>query len=483
MHTQTISELRQQLDRGEVSATEVASYFQQRIETLEPKLNSFITTTFDNAQAEAKAADEAIAKKETGLLTGVPIAHKDLISTKGVLTTAASKMLSNYAPPFDATIVENLRAQGAVSFGKVNMDEFAMGSTGKTSFYGVTNNPWNTDHVAGGSSSGSAAAVAAGLVLAATGSDTGGSIRQPASFCGVTGIKPTYGRVSRFGMIAFASSLDQGGVLAKSAEDCAIVLEGMSGYDPKDPTSANRELPAFSKMLDLSLKGIKIALPKAFFDCGLDAATAKAIDETLAIYRQLGAEFVEVDLKYHDLVTPVYYVVAPAEAASNLSRFDGIRYGYRAENVQNLEELYDRTRTEGFGQEVKSRILMGTYAKTEVLYQDFFIKGQKVRRLIANEYQEILKEVDFIAGPTVAGGAFSKDHKASSIQNSLFDANLIGANLAGLPALSHPMGMSNNMPVGFQLIGRAFDEARLLAAAHQYQLNSDWHKKRPADFA
>ncbi len=479
MHTQTISELRTQLDRGDISAVEVAQHFQNRIEKYDSKINSFITTTFDQAKNDAKKADEAIANGNSKLLTGVPIAHKDLVSTKGVLTTAASKMLSNYVPPFDATITENLYAQGAVSLGKVNMDEFAMGSTGGTSYYGITNNPWNIDHVAGGSSSGSAAAVAAGLVLAATGSDTGGSIRQPASFCGVTGIKPTYGRVSRYGLVPFASSLDQAGVLAKTAEDCALVLEGMAGYDVKDPTSTNIALPEFSKLLTTSLKGLKMALPKNFFEGDMDAATAKAIDETLAIYRNLGVEFVEVELKYHDLVTPVYYVLAPAEAASNLARFDGIRFGFRAEDVQNLDELYNRTRSEGFGNEVKSRILMGTYAKTEKLYQDFYIKGQKIRRLITNEYNEILKDVDFIAGPTVAGPAYSKNHKASSIQNSLFDTNLIGANLSGLPALSHPMGMTNGMPVGFQLVGRAFDEARLLAASHQYQQNSEWHKQSP----
>lgn len=479
MHTQTISELRTQLDRGDISAVEVAQHFQNRIEKYDSKINSFITTTFDQAKNDAKKADEAIANGNSKLLTGVPIAHKDLVSTKGVLTTAASKMLSNYVPPFDATITENLYAQGAVSLGKVNMDEFAMGSTGGTSYYGITNNPWNLDHVAGGSSSGSAAAVAAGLVLAATGSDTGGSIRQPASFCGVTGIKPTYGRVSRYGLVPFASSLDQAGVLAKTAEDCALVLEGMAGYDVKDPTSTNIALPEFSKLLTTSLKGLKMALPKNFFEGDMDAATAKAIDETLAIYRNLGVEFVEVELKYHDLVTPVYYVLAPAEAASNLARFDGIRFGFRAEDVQNLDELYNRTRSEGFGNEVKSRILMGTYAKTEKLYQDFYIKGQKIRRLITNEYNEILKDVDFIAGPTVAGPAYSKNHKASSIQNSLFDTNLIGANLSGLPALSHPMGMTNGMPVGFQLVGRAFDEARLLAASHQYQQNSEWHKQSP----
>lgn len=483
MHKQTISELRTQLDRGEVSAVEVAQYFQTRIEKYDSKINSFITTTFDEAQRDAVAADEAIKAGNAKLLTGVPIAHKDLVSTKGVLTTAASKMLSNYIPPFDATITEHLHAQGAVSLGKVNMDEFAMGSTGGTSYYGITSNPWNLDHVAGGSSSGSAAAVAAGLVLAATGSDTGGSIRQPASFCGVTGIKPTYGRVSRYGLVPFASSLDQAGVLAKTAEDCAIVLEGMAGYDLKDPTSTNIELPRFSKELTTSLKGLKMALPKNFFEGDIDAATAKAIDETLAIYRSLGVEFVDVELKYHDLVTPVYYVLAPAEAASNLARFDGIRFGFRAEDVQDLEELYCRTRTEGFGNEVKSRILMGTYAKTEKLYQDFFIQSQKIRRLITNEYNEILKDVDFIAGPTVAGPAYRKNHKASSIQNSLFDTNLIGANLSGLPALSHPMGVTNGMPVGFQLVGRAFDESRLLAASHQYQQNSEWHKKSPEEFA
>ncbi len=483
MHTKTISELRLQLEKGEVSATEVTQYFQDRIEKYDSQINSFITTTFDQAKAGAEKADAALKSGEGKLLTGIPIAHKDLVSTKGVLTTAASKMLSNYTPPFDATIAERLEAHGAISLGKVNMDEFAMGSTGGTSYYGITHNPWNLDHVAGGSSSGSAAAVAAGLVLAATGSDTGGSIRQPASFCGVTGIKPTYGRVSRYGLVPFASSLDQAGVLAKSAEDCAIVLEGMAGFDQKDPTSMEVELPHFSKLLEMPLKGLKVALPRNFFEGDMDTATAKAIDETLDIYRKLGLEFVEVELKYHDLVTPVYYVVAPAEAASNLARYDGIRFGYRAEDVQNLEELYCRTRSEGFGNEVKSRILMGTYAKTEKLYKDFYIKGQQIRRLISEEYQALLKEVDFIAGPTVAGPAYSQNHQASSIQNSLFDTNLIGANLAGLPALSHPMGFSNGLPLGFQLIGRAFDEARLLAAAHQYQKNSEWHQKLPANFA
>lgn len=483
MHTKTISELRLQLEKGEVSAAEVTQYFQDRIKKYDSQINSFITTTFGQAEADAEKADQILKNGEGKLLTGIPIAHKDLVSTKGVLTTAASKMLSNYVPPFDATIVERLENHGAISLGKVNMDEFAMGSTGGTSYYGITNNPWNLDHVAGGSSSGSAAAVAAGLVLAATGSDTGGSIRQPASFCGVTGIKPTYGRVSRYGLVPFASSLDQAGVLAKSAEDCALVLEGMAGFDQKDPTSMEIELPHFSQSLDMPLKGLKMALPRNFFEGEMDAATAKAIDETLDIYRKLGLEFVEVELKYHDLVTPVYYVVAPAEAASNLARYDGIRFGYRAEDVQNLEELYCRTRSEGFGNEVKSRILMGTYAKTEKLYQDFYIKGQQIRRLISEEYQSVLKEVDFIAGPTVAGPAYSKNHKASSIQNSLFDTNLIGANLAGLPALSHPMGFSDGMPLGFQVIGRAFDEARLLAVAHQYQKNSDWHKKIPTNFA
>ena len=482
MHKQTIAELRTQLDKGEVSAVEVEAYFQARIEKYDTQLNSFITTTFDDAKVAAKSADETIKNNQQSLLTGVPIAHKDLVSTKGILTTAASKMLSNYVPPFDATVVENLRSNGAISLGKVNMDEFAMGSTGATSFFGTTQNPWSAEHVAGGSSSGSAAAVAAGLVMAATGSDTGGSIRQPASFCGVTGIKPTYGRVSRYGLIAFASSLDQGGVLAKNAEDCAIVLEGMAGFDAKDPTSANIALPRFSQELNQPLKGMKMALPREFFAGDIDAETAKAIDETLEIYRKLGIEMVSVDLKYHELVTPVYYVIAPAEAASNLSRFDGIRFGYRAENAQNLEELYYRTRTEGFGEEVKSRILMGTYATTEVLYDDFFIKSQQIRRLIANEYNEILKDVDFIAGPTVAGPAFGKNHQAPSIQNSLFDANLIGANLSGLPAISHQMGLSSGLPVGFHLIGRAFEESKLLAATHQYQQNSDWHKAFPANF-
>lgn len=483
MNRYTIKELRQKLDSGELTSVELVEHYQKRIEQFDPKLNAFITKTFESALEEAKAADECIKRGEQTLLTGIPIAHKDLVCTEGVLTTAASKMLANFTSPYSATLAEKLKEAGAISLGKLNMDEFAMGSTGQTSFFGGTENPWSEACVAGGSSSGSAAAVGAGLVVAATGSDTGGSIRQPASFCGVTGIKPTYGRVSRFGMIAFASSLDQGGVLSGSAEDCAALLEVMSGYDPKDPTSVERDVPAYTDELDRSLKGLKIGVPKAFFAENLDEETEKAVNDALAEYEKLGAELVDVELKLHHLVTPVYYVVAPAEASSNLSRFDGIRYGYRAEDPKDLEDLYKRTRFEGFGKEVRSRIFMGTYALTEELYQDYYLKAQKIRRQITDEYNAILREVDVIAGPTVASGAFQKDADNSGVQNSLFDANLIGANLAGLPALSHPVGFSNNLPVGLHLVGRAFDETTILAMAHQYQTVTDWHKKLPEKYS
>lgn len=478
MNRESITQIREKLDNREISSLELFEYFKERIEKYDKELNSFITTDFEKAEAAAKAADELIAKGEQKSLTGIPIAHKDLLCTEGLLTTAASQMLSNFIPPYNATVVDKMAQLGAVSLGKLNLDEFAMGSTGETSYYGVSRNPWNKGHVAGGSSSGSATAVSAGLVLGATASDTGGSIRQPASFCGITGLKPTYGRISRHGAIAFASSLDQVGVMARSAEDCALLYQAIAGFDEKDPTSM--EQPVISPKLDqYRLDGVKIGVPKEFFDDSIDTEVANRVEEALKLYQSMGAELVEVSFKYHNLITPIYYVIATAEASSNLARYDGVRYGYRCKDPKDLEDLYMRTRGEAFGAEVKSRILLGTYALTEEHYEDYYRQAQRIRRLVSQEYREILSSVDFIAGPSVPTTAFKVGQDMTGIENSLFDANLIGANLAGLPALSHPAGFVNDLPVGLQLIGRPFDEATILAAAHRYQQESDWHQQLP----
>lgn len=479
MKNYSIAQLRAALDEKKVSSIEVLDYFKQRVETIDPKINSFITKTYDEALQDAKHADDMIAKGAQSALTGIPIAHKDLYCTKGIKTTAASKMLENFISPYDATVVEKLRNAGTISLGKLNMDEFAMGATNRTSYFGTVHNPWNFDYVAGGSSGGSAAAVSAGLVLGATASDTGGSTRQPASFCNITGIKATYGRVSRYGMIPFSCSLDQAGVLAKSAEDCAYLLSAMSGYDDKDSTSYEAKPEDFSKALEQPMKGIKIGVPKEFLPSDLDSNVATVIQEALKVYESLGATLVDITLPNTKYVVPAYYIIAPAEASSNLACFDGVRYGYRCDDPKDLHDLYCRTRAEGFGEEVKKRIFMGTYALSAGYYDAYFVKAQQIRRLVAEDYQNALKEVDVIMGPTAPGLPYRQDSKGDT-KEYLSDIFTVGANLAGLPAMSIPAGFAQNLPVGLQLIGRAYDEGRLLNFAHHYQKATDWHLKQPA---
>ncbi len=479
MKNYSIAQLRAALDEKKASSIEVLDYFKQRVETIDPKINSFITKTYDEALQDAKHADDMIAKGTQSALTGIPIAHKDLYCTKGIKTTAASKMLENFISPYDATVVEKLRNAGTISLGKLNMDEFAMGATNRTSYFGTVHNPWNFDYVAGGSSGGSAAAVSAGLVLGATASDTGGSTRQPASFCNITGIKATYGRVSRYGMIPFSCSLDQAGVLAKSAEDCAYLLSAMSGYDDKDSTSYEAKPEDFSKALEQPMKGIKIGVPKEFLPSDLDSNVATVIQEALKVYESLGATLVDITLPNTKYVVPAYYIIAPAEASSNLACFDGVRYGYRCDDPKDLHDLYCRTRAEGFGEEVKKRIFMGTYALSAGYYDAYFVKAQQIRRLVAEDYQNALKEVDVIMGPTAPGLPYRQDSKGDT-KEYLSDIFTVGANLAGLPAMSIPAGFAQNLPIGLQLIGRAYDEGRLLNFAHHYQKATDWHLKQPA---
>lgn len=478
MKNYSIKELRQALDTKEVSSVEVFEHFKTEIETHDAKINSFITKTYDQALAQAKKADEAIAKGEQKMLTGIPIAHKDLFCTKGVKTTAASKMLENFVSPYDATVVEKLDDAGAMVLGKLNMDEFAMGGTNRTSHFGTVHNPWNFDHVAGGSSGGSAAAVSSGFVLAATASDTGGSTRQPASFCNLTGIKATYGRISRWGMIPFACSFDQAGVIAKTAEDCAYMFESMAGYDAKDSTSHHIAVPKYSELLNQSVEGLRIGIPKEFLSPDLDPAIADVIQAALKQYEAMGATLVEVTLPNTDVVVPVYYTIAPAEASSNLACYDGVRYGYRCDNPKDLQDLYTRTRAEGFGNEVKKRIFMGTYALSASAYDAYYVKAQKVRRLVANDYNSVLSQVDVIMGPTAPELPFAQD-SIGSTREYLSDIFTVGANLAGLPAMSIPAGFVNGLPVGLQIIGRAFDEGKILSVAHAYQKETDWHTQQP----
>lgn len=478
MKNYSIKELRQALDTKEVSSVEVLEHFKTEIETHDHKINSFITKTYDVALEQAKRADEAIAKGEQSQLTGIPIAHKDLYCTKGIKTTAASKMLENFVSPYDATVVEKLDQAGVMVLGKVNMDEFAMGGTNRTSYFGTVHNPWNVEHVAGGSSGGSAAAVSSGFVLAATASDTGGSTRQPASFCNLTGIKATYGRISRYGMIPFACSFDQAGVIAKTAEDCAYMFEAMAGHDAKDSTSHHVAVPKYSELLNQSIEGLRIGIPKEFLSPDLDPKIAAVIETALKQYEAMGATLVEVTLPNTDVVVPVYYTIAPAEASSNLACFDGVRYGYRCEDPKDLQDLYMRTRAEGFGEEVKKRIFMGTYALSASAYDAYYVKAQKVRRLVANDYNTALSQVDVMMGPTTPDLPFRQDSTGSS-QVYLSDIFTVGANLAGLPAMSIPAGFVDGLPVGLQIIGRAFDEAKILNVAHAYQKETDWHTKLP----
>ncbi|WP_371233391.1 Asp-tRNA(Asn)/Glu-tRNA(Gln) amidotransferase subunit GatA [Pseudomonas sp. QE6] len=483
LHQLTLAEVARGLADKQFSAQELATALLARIKQLDPQLNSFITVTEENALAQAKAADERRAKGETGALLGAPIAHKDLFCTQGVRTSCGSKILDAFVSPYDATVVERLADAGTVSLGKLNMDEFAMGSANESSHYGPVKNPWDTSRVPGGSSGGSAAAVAARLIPAATGTDTGGSIRQPAALTNLTGIKPTYGRVSRWGMIAYASSLDQGGPLARTAEDCALMLGAMAGFDPKDSTSVDQPVDDYLAALAKPLTGLRIGLPKEYFGAGLDSRIADAVMKVVEQLKQLGAVVKDISLPNMQHAIPAYYVIAPAEASSNLSRFDGVRYGYRCEDPKDLQDLYKRSRAEGFGAEVKRRIMVGTYALSAGYYDAYYLKAQKIRRLIKNDFVSAFAEVDVILGPTTPNPAWKLGEKNNDpVAQYLEDIYTITANLAGIPGLSMPAGFVDGLPVGVQLLAPYFQEGRLLNVAHQYQQVSDWHKQAPAGF-
>ena len=483
MHRLTLAEIARALSAKQFSAVELTRELLARIERLDPQLNSFISVTEDLALSQAAAADARRAAGENGALLGAPIGHKDLFCTKDVLTSCGSKILTGFKAPYDATVVEKLAAAGSVTLGKLNMDEFAMGSANESSHYGPVKNPWNLERVPGGSSGGSAAAVAAGLLPAATGTDTGGSIRQPAALTNLTGIKPTYGRVSRWGMIAYASSLDQGGPLARTAEDCALMLQAMAGFDPKDSTSVDQPVDDYLAALSQPLSGLRIGLPKEYFGSGLDSRIADTVMAAVEELKKLGATIKEISLPNMQHAIPAYYVIAPAEASSNLSRFDGVRFGYRCENPVNLEDLYKRSRGEGFGAEVKRRIMVGTYALSAGYYDAYYLKAQKVRRLIKNDFVAAFNEVDVILGPTTPNLAWKLGEKNHDpIAAYLEDIYTITANLAGIPGLSMPAGFVDGLPVGVQLLAPYFQEGRLLNVAHQYQQITDWHTRAPAGF-
>ena len=481
MHNKTISELSKLLHDKKISSKELTQHFLNRIETTDKTLNSFITVTSEQALKQAENADKKIASGEAHPLTGIPIAQKDIFCTKEVKTTCGSKMLNNFIAPYNATVIEKCNDAGMVMLGKTNMDEFAMGSSNETSFYGPVKNPWDLSCTPGGSSGGAAACVAARISPIATGTDTGGSIRQPAALSGITGLKPTYGRVSRYGMIAFASSLDQAGVLSQSAEDAALFMNVIAGYDKRDSTCINQAVPDYTKTLNNSVSGLKIGLPKEYFTGGLETGVEKAIQESIEQFKKLGATFHEISLPHTDYATSVYYVIAPAEASSNLARYDGVRFGHRCENPATLDELYKRSRSEGFGEEVKRRIMTGTYVLSSGFYDAYYLKAQKVRRLIRDDFITAFNNVDLILTPTAPTPAFKIGEKSNDpIAMYLSDIFTIAVNLAGLPGISIPAGFSNHLPVGVQLIGKHFDEASILNAAHQFQLNTEWHKKIPA---
>jgi len=484
LHTLTITELAHKLRAREVSSVELTNACLHRIEAHNKPLNAFLTITADSALAAARAADQRLAAGNAGPLNGIPIGHKDIFCTDGVRTSCGSRILDNFVAPYDATVVARLKQAGTVMVGKLNMDEFAMGSSNETSYYGPVANPWNRSKVPGGSSGGSAAAVAARLIPAATGTDTGGSIRQPAALTGLTGLKPTYGRVSRYGMIAFASSLDQAGVLTRSVEDAALLLEAFAGFDAADSTSVDEPVPSYSTLLGEPLRGVKVGLLKEFFDKGLDEATGACVRAALEVYRKLGAELKEVSLPNLPLSVPTYYVVAPAECSSNLSRFDGVRFGYRCKDPKDLLDMYKRTRGEGFGAEVKRRIMTGTYVLSAGYYDAYYLKAQKVRALNNEDFRRAFGEVDMLMGPTTPTPAFAIGAKVDDpITMYLNDIYTIGANLAGLPALSVPCGFVGGLPVGLQIIGPHFAEARILNAGHAYQRETDWHTRAPKDYA
>ncbi|MEK9711900.1 MAG: Asp-tRNA(Asn)/Glu-tRNA(Gln) amidotransferase subunit GatA [Thalassolituus sp.] len=481
MHNKTIAEISRDLAAGEYSSTEITTDLLKRIKDVDADINSFITVTEEQALAQAKAADERRAAGNADAWTGVPMAHKDIFCTDGVLTTCGSKMLSNFVAPYNATVVDNFNNVGAVSLGKTNMDEFAMGSSNETSFYGPVKNPWDKDRVPGGSSGGSAAAVAARLVPGATATDTGGSIRQPAALCGITGLKPTYGRVSRWGMIAFASSLDQAGTMTRTAEDSAMMMNVMASFDKKDSTCVERDVPDYTATLNDSMEGMTIGLPKEYFRDDISAEMQQQVRNAIAEYEKMGAKVKEISLPHTHLSVPAYYVVAPAECSANLSRMDGVRFGYRCEDPKDIEDLYCRSRGEGFGNEVKRRIMIGAYALSAGFYDAYYKKAQQVRRLIKNDFVEAFKDVDIIMSPTSPTPAFKFGEKGDDpVAMYLEDIFTIATNLAGLPGMSVPCGQVNNLPVGLQLIGNYFDEARLLNAGHKFQQATDWHLKAPA---
>jgi len=483
MHKLSIKQLSEGLRAKQFSSRELTQFYLERISRYEPSLNSLITTTADRALAQADAADAAIAAGNAGPLTGVPLIQKDIFCTRGVRTSCASKMLDRFISPYDATIVEKLDAAGMPMLGKANMDEFAMGSSNETSWYGAVKNPWDLERVPGGSSGGSVAAVAAGLAPVATATDTGGSIRQPAALTNLTGIKPTYGRVSRYGMIAFASSLDQAGVVARSAEDAAVVLQAMSGFDPRDSTSVDRPVEDYVAALDRPIKGLRIGLPKEYFADGLAPSSRQRIEQAIEVFKTLGATFTEVSLPNSPLSVPTYYVVAPAEASSNLSRFDGVRYGHRSESARTLEEIYKRSRGEGFGAEVQRRIMIGTYVLSHGYYDAYYLQAQKVRRLIFDDFKRAFESCDLLLGPTATDVAFKLGTNVDDpVAMYLNDIYTIAANLAGIPAMSLSCGFVDGLPVGMQLMGNFFDEARMLNAAHQYQQATDFHRQLPKGF-
>ena len=482
MINKSLKQLAQALATKQISSVELSTLFLDRIERLNPTLNAFVTVDREKSLKMASVADARISAGTAGPLTGIPIAQKDIFCAEGWTTTCGSKMLANFVSPYDATVIHKMHAEaGLVSLGKTNMDEFAMGSSNETSFFGPVRNPWDTSRVPGGSSGGSAAAVAARLAPAATGTDTGGSIRQPAALCNLTGLKPTYGVVSRYGMIAFASSLDQGGPMAASAEDCALLLNTMVGFDERDSTSLDRPVEDYTRDLEKPLNGLRIGLPKEFFGEGCDAEVMAAVRAAIAEYEKLGATTVEVSLPNSHLSVPAYYVIAPAEASSNLSRFDGARYGYRAPEYDNLEQMYEKTRAQGFGAEVKRRIMIGAYVLSHGYYDAYYLQAQRIRRLIANDFVEAFKSCDVIMGPTSPSTAFKLGEKAADpVQMYLSDIYTIAVNLAGLPGMSIPCGFVGGLPVGLQLIGSYFAEGQLLNVAHRYQQATDWHQRRAA---
>ena len=483
MQNLSLKELSEGLKQKKFSSLELTKFFLNRLDLHNSSINAFITIDKDKSLAMAKRADEIIKEGNQDYLTGIPIAQKDIFCAEGWKTTCGSKMLDNFIAPYDSTVISKFNAAGAVNLGKTNMDEFAMGSSNETSYYGNVKNPWDIKTVPGGSSGGSAAAVAGMLAPAATATDTGGSIRQPASLCGLTGLKPTYGLVSRYGMIAFASSLDQAGPMCHTAEDCAAMMNVMSGHDPKDSTSIEREKENYLTGINNSINGLKIGVPKEFFSEGLDPEVEKIIEQGISEYKKLGAEIVEISLPNNHLSIPVYYVIAPAEASSNLSRYDGVRYGYRTKEYDDLMDMYCKTREEGFGDEVKRRIMIGTYVLSAGYYDAYYLKAQKIRRLISEDFKKAFEKCDVILGPSAPSVAFPiGDKKEDPLKMYMQDVYTISTNLAGLPGLSMPGGLMNNLPVGIQLIGNYFSEAKLLNIAHIFQTNTNWHNLTPEEF-